>query len=414
MSTLFEKTQKTAGVLLRVLAPCLVLVAGWYGFQQLSVEVEKPLEQAEEKAKLRTRVQEMVVGDYPVVVRTHAVVQSHNAVTLTPEVVGKVVRVSPSFEVGSYFRKGEVLVEIDRRDYTTAVAIAKSELESAKSALKLAKLNEERKLRLIEANAVSGAEVYAASATREQAEADVDLARSRLEQAQLNLTRTTVTAPFDGRVQSKMIGIGQTTDPNTPLGDVFAIDFAELRLPISGAQRRYLDLPERAEDPPVAVTLHDAIDANSDSEWPAEIVRVEGVLDQDSRDLFAIARVNDPFGIQSGQRPLRIGQPVIALIQGHVLRDVIALPRAAVRQLDRVVLVGKSDRALLPLSIEPVWSDAEYVVVEGSSIPSGMWLATTPMPYTPEGSVVDIIPEASVTSSTVDAAPVAATESLAN
>lgn len=399
---------------MRLLAPCLVLAAGWLGFRQLSTKVERPLEQAEEKAQLRTRVDEMVVGAYPVIVKTHAVVQAHNPVTLTPEVAGKVIRVSDSFQVGSYFREGEVLVEIDRRDYETALAIAQSQLESARSAVKLAKLNEERKLRLIKANAVSGAEVYEASATREQAEADVDLAKTQLEQARLNLNRTKVTAPFDGRVQTKLIGIGQTAAANTPLGEVFAIDFAELRLPISGDQRKYLDLPERADDPPVAVTLYDAIDPSHDHVWEAKIVRTEGVLDQDSRDLFAIARVDDPFGIESGKRPLRIGQPVRAMIEGEVLKDVVALPRSAVRQLDRAVLVSKEDRSLLPIEIEPVWSDSDYVVVHGSSIPENMWLATTPMPYTPEGSVVEIIPPADMTTSTAEALPADADESMAN
>lgn len=414
MATPSEMFRNSAGIVLRVLAPCLVLVAGWYGFKQLSIEVEQPPEPTAEKAKLRTRVEEIHVGDYPVIISTHAVVQAHNPVTLSPEVAGKVNVVSPSFEVGSYFREGELLVELDRRDYETALAIADSELDSARSALKLAKLNEERKLRLIKANAVSGAEVYEASAVREQAEADVELAGTRLEQARLNLSRTKVTAPFDGRVQSKLIGIGQTADANTPLGEVFAIDFAELRLPISGDQRQFLELPERAGDPPVAVTLEDAIDESNKGIWRASIVRTEGVLDEDSRDLFAIARVDDPFGLESGKPPLRIGQPVRARIEGQVLRDVVALPRAAVRQLDRVVLVGKEDLALLPIEIAPIWSDAESVVVPSSSIPSDKWLATTPMPFTPEGSVVEIIPETDVTTTTVEATPADAAQSIPN
>lgn len=403
MATPRRSTHSLAGVLLRLLAPCAVLAAGWFGFQQLSIPIERPIEQAAEKAKLRTRVVDIVVGDYPVIVETHAVVQSHNAVTLTCEVAGKVTRVSQAFEAGSYFSQGEVLLEIDRSDYLTAVTIAESELKSSQSALKLAKLNEERKLRLIKANAVSGADVQAASATREQAEAAVELSESRLEQARLNLTRTKVTAPFDGRVQSKLVGVGQTAGANTPLGEVFAIDFAELRLPISGEQRRYLDLPERADDLSVDVTLHDAIDLSSPSVWHAEILRTEGVLDEDSRDLFAIARVTDPFGLQSGEAPLRIGQPVLARIKGQVLQDVIALPRAAVRQLDRVLLVSKSDQALLPVGVEPVWTDSERVVVDGSSIPEEMWLAITPMPYAPEGAIVEIIPPADIATSTADA-----------
>lgn len=414
MASPTDQSRSYAGIVVRLLFPCVVLIAGWYGFSQLSIEIDQPPEDAEQKAQLRTRVQELVVTDYPVMIKTHAVVQPHNQVTLTSEVAGQVVRVSPSFEVGSYFREGEVLVEVDSRDYANAVAIAQSELVAAKSVLKLAQLNEQRKLRLIQANAVSRAEVDSASATREQAEADVSLAESRLEQAELNLQRTRVIAPFDGRVQSKLIGLGQMADANTPLGEVFAIDYAELRLPISGRQRRYLDLPELADDPPISVTLRDAIDQSSEETWHAQIVRTEGVLDQDSRDVFAIARVDDPFARQTDGAPLRIGQPVVAMIEGKVLQDVIALPRGAVRQLDRVVLVLKEDRSLMPTEVESIWSDADNVVVPSASLPEGVWLATTPMPYTPEGSIVEIIPAADTATSTADATPPSNDGAIAN
>lgn len=389
-----NRLQKIAAVLVRAIVPCGILAAGWLGFVELSEETVKPPAPAEEKRMLRTRVQQMETVDYPVTVRTHAVVQPHNRVTLTSEISGTVVKVSPSFEAGAYFRKGDVLVEIDERDYQTALAIAKSRLAAADSALKLARLNEERKLRLVESNAVSRAEVDVASATREQAEADLELAKTEVEQAKLNLARTEIHAPFDGRVQSKLIGIGQTASSNAPLGEVFAVDFAEVRLPISGQQRRYLTLPEFPDDPPVSVELRDAINEGNETVWHAQIVRTEGVLDADSRDLFVIARIDDPFGRTSGMPPLRIGQPVSADVQGQVLNNVVALPRAAVKQLDQVVLVNQSDLTLRSLSIAPLWSNEEHVVVEATAIPDHTWLSTTPMSYTPEGAKIEIIPDA--------------------
>src|SRR5690606_32919985 len=206
----------------------------------LSVEVEKEPPPEKEVRTLRTRVESLEVTDYPVRVETNAVVQAHNVVTLSAEVSGMVTRVSPSFDAGAYFAKGDVLVEIDPRRYETALAIAKSRVAGAVSALELAKLDEQRKLRLIERNAVSQAEVDVASATREQAEAQLELAQSEVKQAELDLARTKVIAPFDGRVQTRSIGPGQMASPNTPLGVIFAIDFAEVRLPISARQREFL------------------------------------------------------------------------------------------------------------------------------------------------------------------------------
>ncbi|WP_158261416.1 MULTISPECIES: efflux RND transporter periplasmic adaptor subunit [Pirellulaceae] len=352
--------------------------------------------------------------DYPVVVKTHAVVQPHNQVTLTSQVSGTVASINASFEVGAYFNKGDVLVEIDPSDYQTALSVSESELEVAKSELKLAKLVEERKLRLVESNAVSQGEVETASASREQAEANVALAETQVEQARLNLGRTKIVAPFDGRVMSKLIGIGQLAGTNTPLGEVFAIDYVEVRLPISGEQREFLELPEFADDAPIAVQLQDGIRQANDSIWNGRIVRTEGVLDADSRDLFAIARIEDPFGRTSGTKPLRIGQPVIASIEGTLLRDVIALPRAAVRQLDQIVLVNQENQTLLPLMVEPLWSDAEKVIVPSKSVPKGMWLATTPMVFTPKGAKIEIIPPANPTITIAESTSLETDESVTN
>ncbi|TWU15610.1 efflux RND transporter periplasmic adaptor subunit [Allorhodopirellula heiligendammensis] len=394
MAASSTQSSSFVGVVLRLAIPCIILAAGWFGFQRLASEIERAPLPEPKKVLLRSRIEEINVVDYPVVVTTHAVVQAHNRIMLTSEVSGTVTKTSASFEVGAYFKAGEVLVEIDQSDYLTALAIAESELAVAKSELKLAIIVEERKLRLVESNAVPQGEVETASASREQAESNVALAETNVEQAKLNLRRTKFVAPFDGRVVSKLIGRGQMAGANSPLGEVFAIDYAEVRLPVSGDQREFLNLPEFADDPPLEVRLQDGILQSSDLVWDATIVRTEGVLDANSRDLFAIARIDDPFGQKSGKPPLRIGQPVIASIQGKVLRDVIALPRAAVRELDQIVLVDRTDQTLLPLQVKTLWSDADKVIVSSSAIPQGMWLATTPMPFTPSGARIEIIPPA--------------------
>lgn len=409
-----SKTRHVASLFSRALLPMAILAAGWWGFAQLAVEVEEQPPTETEKRTISTRVQALEVTDYPVVIKTNAVVQAHNLVTLSAEVAGAVTKVSPSFEVGSYFKAGEVLVEIDPRNYETALAVAEARRDAARSALELAQLDEQRKLRLVERSAVSRAEADVASATREQAEADLDLAAAEVERAKIDLKRTTVVAPFDGRVQAKNIGLGQMASQNAPLGVIFAIDFAEARLPISARQREFLQLPEFADDPPLDVVLRDALSDSPTATWPAQIVRTEGVLDENSRDVFAIARIEEPFRRDSGRPPLRIGQPVVASIRGDVLRDVIALPRAAVRQLDQVVLVDQEDQTLLPLTVTSIWSDAQHVIVDGSVIPKGMWLATTPMVYTPEGAKVEIIPGSTPTASIADSTSADSSDAATN
>ncbi|HIK92815.1 MAG TPA: efflux RND transporter periplasmic adaptor subunit [Planctomycetes bacterium] len=378
----------------RVLIPVGIIAAGGYAFTLLSVEPEETKSAPVAKQVIRTKVTRLHVGEYSVVVTTNGVVQPHNQVTLSAEVSGEITVLNPEFEVGSYFSEGDVLIELDDRDYQTALTVAKAGRRLAESALKLAETSHERMLQLSRGNSASKLELDQAVAALAQARAEVDIATSRIEQAERDLQRTKIVAAFDGRVQQKAVGIGQLVSPGTALGDVFAVDYAEVRLPIAGRELRFLDLPEMADDLPVSVELRDAIDSSSDIVWNAKIVRTEGALDKDSLELFAIARINDPFGLHSNRPVLRIGQPVVAAIAGEVLTDVVVMPRGAVRQLDQVYLVDEAEMTLMSLSIQPIWSDEDFVIVSDPSLSDGVLLATTQLVYAPEGGKVEIIPDA--------------------
>ena len=353
-------------------------------------EETKPLA---EKKQIKTRVAELHVTDYQVQITTQGIVQPINTVTLSAQVGGQIVHVSPQFEVGAYFAEGDVLLEVDARDYRTAVAVAEASLLSAQSARDLAKLNHQRTDQLFERKGISEAEVNQSAATLAQAAAAVDSASADLDQAKRDLERTSIVAPFAGRVRAKNIGLGHSVGVGMPLGIVFAVDYAEVRLPIANRELQYLTLPEHADDEPVTVELRDAISKLNTTVWNAEIVRTEGTLDQDSLELFAIARILDPFGLETGEPPLRIGQPVRASIAGAVLHDVVKLPRNAVRQMDKVNLVDRNDLTLIPLTVNALWSDEDFVVVAQSTLQPDTLLAITPIVYAVAGAKVEVIPD---------------------
>ena len=379
--------------LVRAALPVGLLAAGCIAYLALSVEPEKPKRPPRKPRVIRTRVTELKVQDYQVVIKTHGVVQAYNEVSLSTEVSGQIIDINPAFEVGSYFAKGAVLVELDGRDHATAVTVAKANHLGAKTSLQLATQAHERARDLFQKGVSTEVALEQALGTRSRAKAELDSAVAQVAQAERNLERTKIRAPFDGRVRHKAVGLGQLARVGTPLGVVFAIEFAEVRLPLAGRELPFLDLPELADDPPVEVELKDAINKESKTTWKARILRTEGTLDRDSLELFAIARVDDPFGRKSGKTPLRIGQPVIGSISGRKLIDVVALPRNAVRQLDQIVLVDKTELTLTSLKIVPIWSNEEFVIVRDPLIRDGALLATTRLVYAPEGQKVEIIPD---------------------
>jgi len=402
-------------ILIRGIIPLSVLAGGVFAYLHLAKGINEDPEPVEEEKQIQTRVAEINATDYQVQITTQGIVQPINLITLSAQVSGQIVEISPQFEVGAYFSKGDILLRVDDRDYRTAVAAAKAAHLSETSARDLAQLNHDRTKKLFTKNGVSEAEVNQSAATLAQAEAAVDSAASAVEQAERDLERTSIPAPFSGRVREKSVGLGHSVGIGTPLGVVFGVDCAEVRLPIAGREMQYLTLPEHAGDEPVDVELRNAIQQTSETVWHAKIVRTEGTLDQDSLELFAIARIEDPFGLETDEPPLRIGQPVRATIKGATLTDVVRLPRNAVRQLDKINLINKDDLTLLPRSIEAVWSDEDHIIVRRRDIQPDTMLAMTPIVYPVEGSTVEVIPDAESHMSLEETAAIPATgQSKAN
>ncbi|MFO0914466.1 MAG: efflux RND transporter periplasmic adaptor subunit [Pirellulales bacterium] len=384
------------GRVVRVLVPLSILGIGGGAYGILSQEPDEAKLPPAVEQPIRTRVVEIDVCDYPVKVSSNGIVQAHQTIMLSAEVAGRVVRLSPSFEVGSYVAEGEDLVELDASDFESNVGVAEARCRVAQASLQLAGQRHDRVVRLHERSGASEAELESSRAIQEQAAAEADSAKAQLALARRQLEQTRIRAPFAGRVRSRAVGLGALVGPGTPLGEIFAVDYAEVRLPISGRELSFVDLPEKAGDRPVDVELRDAVDGAHGTVWSAQIVRTEGALDANSLELFAIARIDDPYGLNSPHRPLRVGQPVVAAISGRVLPSVVALPRGAVRQLDQVILVDQQRRQLSTQKVQPIWSDERCVVVEHTGQFDGVWLSTTQLPYAPEGAKVEILNDADV------------------
>ena len=376
--------------LLRIVIPLLILAAGFAAWQLLGRKPEPPQPRMRPPQKLQAEVLELQRTRFPVTLQSQGTIRAPHLTTLTPLVAGRIVAIHPGFEDGAFFDIDDPLVELDSADYKAALAGARARLARAQAALaqeearaKQAKLNweeigydeppSELVLRIPQLN---------------EARANVEAAEADLDQAGRDLDRTMIRAPFAGRVQSRKTGLGQTVSQGTVLGEIFATDYAEVRLPLTPRQLEFIQLPEQADDSPVAVTLTDALGSESEVTREATISRTEGRLDESSRELFVIARIDDPFGLKSELAPLRIGQPIRAAIEGIVLEDVFVIPRHALRGITTIHLVV--DNALQRHEIEAWWSDDDVVVVREGLEP-GQLIITSRLPYRPDGAPIEII-----------------------
>ena len=386
---------------LRIFIPCLILIAGGLLAWRAGIKIQAPEPEPAPPQVLKTEVLELQRTNFPVLLDSQGTVRAHYTTTLTAQVAGSIIAVHGHFEDGAFFKKDEVLAELDPADFKVAVSSAESGLARAEAAL----IQEQARAKQARLNwddlgyEEEPSDLVLRIPQMKEAQANVDSAQADLDQALRNLERTKIRAPFDGRVQKRAVGLGQAVGGSTPLGEIFATDFAEIRLPLSPRQLPFVNLPSEEGDAEVKVTLRDALGGPEAPTWEARIVRTEGALDESSRELFAIARIDDPFGVKSGSRPLLIGQPVRATIRGTELTGVFVLPRHALRGVNRIYLVDRTTPVIQRMDIEPLWSDDEVMVVREGLEP-GQWLSTTRLPYAPDGAPVEVVKPASEAAST--------------
>jgi len=310
-------------------------------------------------------------------------VQPRTETTLVAEVAGQIVSVSSNFISGGFFREGEVLLQIDPSDYQTGLLRAQATLAARKAQLSEQQARSDQALKDWTNLGRKGepSDLTLRIPQLAEAKAGVQAAEAELQEAERDLQRTRIKVPYDGLVRNKKVDVGQYVSPGTPLGVTFAIDTAEIRLPLSNSDLAYLDLPsatrlDKAHRVPVKLN---ADGAGTGGEWQSEIVRTEGVVDVSSRVVYAVAEVVDPYGIlgQSSQGELKMGTFVKAEIQGLRADNVVILPRS-VLQADNTVLVANAERKLEIRSVTVLRAEPRNVYIS-DGLEGGELVITTSM-----------------------------------
>jgi len=334
--------------------------------------------------------------DYRVIIRTRGTVAPRTQSTLIPEVAGRVVWIAPNLRSGGFFEAGEPLLKLDATDYDHAVTVARAELARARLALAEEEARGAQARRDWEQLGLTGepSELVLRAPQLASARADADAAEARLRQAEADLARTTIRAPYVGRVLEKQVDVGQYVAPGTVAATVYAVDYVEIRLPLSDAQVPFVDLPERYRGEPggarkagPAVTLRARVGA-AEPTWKGRIVRTDGAIDLASRQLFVVAQVDDPYARHGKAPPLKVGQFVEAEIQGRRMRGVFVLPRQAVEP-EGTVLVVTEGGTIARRPVEIAWRDGDQVVVSGG-LKAGERVSLTPLPFAADGARVRV------------------------
>jgi len=347
---------------LKIVIPIVVLLAGIAAAAVITSARKAPPRVDRPPLGPLVEVLPVEVADVPVVVTGHGEVTAKVAVDIVPQVAGKVVSTHPSLVAGGFFKSGEVLIEIDPRDYELAVERAQAAVARAKVTLE--REQAEAEVAREEWNGLHPDEDPTALVIREpqirQAEAEYAAAEADLSVARLNLERTRLSLPFDGVVVSESVDVGQFVGNGSRLATVYGTEVVEVRVPLDSREMAWFDVPTRGGGKGSAAEVSVSF-GGARSVWKGRVTRMEAQVDQMSRMVHVVIEVPRPYDTSSGNPALLPGSFVDVSIFGHTLEEVVAVPRYAVREDDRVWVFA--DGALQIRDVEVLRADRQQTLI---------------------------------------------------
>ena len=325
-------------------------------------------------------------------IRGEGTVRPLRQISLIPEVSGRVVFASPSLVDGGDFDRHEVLLKIDPVDYQLAVTLAEARVKDSESALQLAReeaaaaQEEWRLLNKDQPDSTAPPPLVAKLPQLEAAEAKLAADRADLRKARLNLKRTEIRAPFDGRVIEENVGTGQYVTAGQVLANLFATEMVEIIVPLEDESLYWFDVPgfTPGEGPGSPATVKARI-AGRDLSWSGRVDRAEGRLDAGTRMINVVIRVDEPY---RRRPPLAVGLFVEVEISGRKLPDAAVIPRSALRENDVVWVVDdKGTLSFRTVTVARLFPDVVYL---SDGLQGGEMIVTSPIKTVTDGMRVRI------------------------
>lgn len=309
---------------------------------------------------------------------------------LTAEVSGRIVQVADHFRAGNSFRQGDILIRIDPADYKAAVTARAAELANAELTLAQEQALTEQAAADWEALGDGDASPLTLRLPQlKQAQALVESAQAALAKAQRDLDRTEIKAPYDGIVLTKNVDIGQyiIANPANPIARIYATSRGEIRLPITAAEANFLDFRTKRQRF-VTLTLPNT---KSDETWQARLARIEDTINPNSRLLYVVAELPEPFTETAQPSALRRGTFMAAEIEGRAVQNAYSIPRYALRG-SNTVYIYTDENTLETRTVDILKSDAKQVVIT-AGLNTGERVVISPIAYYIEGMDVSIVNE---------------------
>ncbi|NIQ96008.1 MAG: efflux RND transporter periplasmic adaptor subunit [Desulfuromonadales bacterium] len=331
-------------------------------------------------------------GDFRPTIAAMGTVEPEREIVLSPRVSGELVERAPAFTPGGRLKKGETLLRIDPRDYRNALSQRKGDLARARADLRVEmgrqdvarqdyrlyneELPEEKKALVLRAPQL------------EAAKARVEAARAAVRQAELELGRTRITAPFNAHVLSREVDVGSQVAPGDRLGRLVGLDTYWVVATVPQVKLERIAFPGANGGEGAKVSIYNR------AAWPegavraGRVVSLIGALEKRTRLARILVAVDDPLAVSPGAHgkpALMIGAFVEAQIEAEIIDDVLRLERDYLRQGDKVWI--NEEGRLSIRDVEVIFRDAQYAYIR-SGLDEDDLVVTTNLSTATEGSAL--------------------------
>lgn len=344
-------------------------------------------------------VMEACIQDRHITVNAMGTVIPAREVVLQPEVSGTIVWQSEQLAPGAHLDRGAPMLKIDRRDYELSLEQQKAAVAKAQVSLKTERGRRavaEREWKILGSQVETtdeGRELALRIPQEEDALASLKSAESALEKAALNLERTEIRAPFNALVLDEFVDRGQFVGPGSKIATLVGTDEFWVQASIPLSDLSWIDIPGvNARKGSSVMVMQE--NGYYSVQREGTVTRLLGDVDPKGRMARIIITVQDPLNLHrdnSAEFPLLLGSYVRIEIQGQLAKGVCTIPRAALRDENRVWLLTDDDR-LKFMKVNVVWTRQDIVFVRNGFTP-GDRIITSRIPTPVEGMKLQLFTE---------------------
>ena len=348
------------------------------------------------------RVTEVEQLSVDLVVGSQGKVQAAQTANLSAAVAGPVAWISSAMEAGGYVSEGDILLRLDSSDYETMLARSKATMQQANAESGHAAREYDRMKELAEERLASQSQLQDAQRLAEVSRARLADAEANYKQAELDLDRAEIKAPFDAIIEAREVELGQYVNRAQSVAVLYGANEVEVRVPLAIRQLGYLDIPlglrgELPSEEAPSVTLTGTY-GGVEHQWQGKLVRIEASIDPNSNTVQTIIRVSQPTSLMDwGSKkavtaiPLPIGLYVHADIRGKTVDNIISLPRSVIRNNNQVLVVDAENKMYFR-EVDIFRLEEENVLISGGILP-GERICISPIQAVVDGMMVQPINE---------------------